>query len=64
MKKDNPSITNHELKKYRGDPVIANHHPLKYFGAISEKMDHKLKSYLENDSMSQLLAKLGNKAMK
>lgn len=64
MKRENPSISNNELKKNKGDPVMSKYHPLKYFGAISEKMDQKLKSYLENDSMAQVIAKLGKNAPK
>jgi hypothetical protein len=37
--KEKPNMSNHELKKHRGDPVISAFHPLKYFGSISEKMD-------------------------
>ena len=27
VKRENPNISNHELKKYRGDPAISLYHP-------------------------------------
>jgi len=39
-------------KKFAADPVIAELHPLKYFGAISEKMEDRLKSYLKKECAS------------
>ncbi len=64
IKREQPNISNHELKKHRGEPSIALYHPLKYFGSISEKMETKLKHYIENESLAKLREDLGNKALK
>jgi hypothetical protein len=42
IQRDNPTITKDRLKLMAGDPLISKLHPLKYFGAISEKIDDKL----------------------
>jgi len=34
--------------RLKGDPTISLYHPLRYFGSISEKMEDKLKEYIEN----------------
>lgn len=51
IQKENPALTKTEIiKNHRGDPSISKYHPLRYFGAISEKIDDQLKTYIENDS--------------
>lgn len=64
VKRDQPNISNHDLKKHRGEPSISLYHPLKYFGSISEKMESKLKHYVENESLAKLREALGNKVLK
>jgi len=36
-----------QTRKSQGDPVLSVFHPLKHFGAISEKMEVGLKDYLK-----------------
>lgn len=64
IKREQPNISNHELKKHRGEPAISLYHPLKYFGSISEKMESKLKHYVETESLAKLREILGDKALK
>ena len=47
IKKENPQLSKNEIiSAFRGDPVISKLHPLRYFGAISEKIDDQLKTYI------------------
>lgn len=40
VKKENPHLSREDIyKNHRGDPAISLYHPLRYFGAISEKID-------------------------
>lgn len=65
VKKDNPTMSTAEIyRNHRGDPVNSKYHPLKYFGAISEKLDDQLKHYIENESMSKKVEDLGTQAPK
>jgi biotin-(acetyl-CoA carboxylase) ligase len=58
--KENPQMTKEEIyKNHRGDPVIAKFHPQRYFGAISEKIDDQLKTYVEKDSYNKKIEELG-----
>ena len=51
INKEKPQLSKNEImKSFRGDPVISKMHPLRYFGAISEKIDDQLKTYIENES--------------
>ena len=63
FRKENPLIPKSEaIKKHKGDPVIANYHPLRYFGSISEKIDEELSSYIDNDSLRKKVEDLGQAA--
>ena len=53
LKKENPMISKQDYLKVLGDPAISKFHPLKHFGAISEKMDKLLKDYIKTDSMQR-----------
>jgi DNA-directed RNA polymerase I subunit RPA1 len=65
IKRDNPHIPSHDIiKANKGDPTISLHHPMRYFGAISEKMDDLLKNYIEKDSISKKYENLGKAAPK
>lgn len=47
--KENPHFDKNELIARSGDPIISQCHPLKYFGAISEKMDYQLANYVKKE---------------
>jgi hypothetical protein len=51
IKRENPGIKKRELMRSKGEPAISLYHPLRYFGSISEKMEEKLKEYIENESV-------------
>jgi DNA-directed RNA polymerase I subunit RPA1 len=65
VRSENPAISKAELyKNHRGDPAISKFNPLRYFGAISEKIEDQLKHYIEKDSIRKKVEDLGNKAPK
>ena len=65
VKKENPTMSKSEIyKNHRGVPAISLYHPLRYFGSIAEKVDDKLKHYIENESMHKKVADLGSMALK
>lgn len=65
VRDENPHLSKEEIiKNHRGDPVIANFHPQRYFGAISEKIEDQLKSYIDKDSFRTKHEELGELAPK
>lgn len=64
IKRDHPSISKRDLMRQKGDPAISLYHPLKYFGSISEKMEEKLKDYIENESVIKQNEKRGDMVLK
>jgi hypothetical protein len=61
--RDQPHLTKQDIfKHHRGDPVISKFHPLRHFGAISEKIDDQLKSYIEKESLGKKIEVQGTLA--
>jgi DNA-directed RNA polymerase I subunit RPA1 len=55
LKKLNPEISNTEALHRSGDPIISKFHPLKYFGAISEKMSNGIDKYVKDQCIYRKL---------
>lgn len=64
LHKESPLLNKQQLIKQSGDPVMSKYHPLKYFGAISEKMNQQLDQYLKNDLQLKVIEKQGGEVLK
>jgi len=42
-----------DAKLQVSEPIIGKFHPLRYFGAISEKMESQLRQFIKKDSLSR-----------